>query len=74
MRCQARNHPQPNEMATVATVWTHNQFIDGTTIKGHALGLKIAAGNVPSFVGRQTGGWARPSGIPSLPLKFDGGG
>src|SRR5262249_42858614 len=46
-----------NEMTTVATVWTHTQFIDGTTIKGHALGLKIAAGNVPSFVDLQTGGW-----------------
>src|SRR5262245_14859342 len=46
-----------NEMTTVATVWTHNQFIDGTTIKGHALGLKIAAGNVPSFVDLQGGGW-----------------
>src|SRR5262245_9903830 len=46
-----------NEMTTVATVWTHNQFIDGTTIKGHALGLKIAAGNVPSFVDLRTGGW-----------------
>src|SRR5262249_51108407 len=46
-----------NEMTTVATVWTHAQFIDGTTIKGHALGLKIAAGNVPSFVDLQTGGW-----------------
>src|SRR5215813_13507274 len=46
-----------NEMTTVATVWTHNQFIDGTTIKGHALGLKIAAGNVPSFVDLQTGAW-----------------
>src|SRR5215475_1033179 len=46
-----------NEMTTVATVWTHNQFIDGTTIKGHTLGLKIAAGNVPSFVDLQTGEW-----------------
>src|SRR5262252_7219346 len=46
-----------NEMTTVASVWTHNQFIDGTAIKGHALGLKIAAGNVPSFVDLQTGGW-----------------
>jgi hypothetical protein len=41
----------------VASVWTHNQFIDGTAIKGHALGLRIAAGNVPSFVDLQTGGW-----------------
>lgn len=38
-------------------MWTHNQFLDGTAIKGHALGLKIAAGNVPSFVDLQTGGW-----------------
>src|SRR5262252_7559732 len=46
-----------NEFTTVASVWTHNQFIDGTAIKGHALGLKIAAGNVPSFVDLQTGSW-----------------
>ena len=38
-------------------MWTCNQFIDGTAIKGNALGLKIAAGNVPSFVDLQTGGW-----------------
>jgi hypothetical protein len=46
-----------NEMTTVASVWTHNQFIDGTTIKGQPLQLKIAAGNVPSFVDLATGGW-----------------
>ena len=46
-----------NEMTTVASVWTHAQFLDGTAIKGHALGLRIAAGNVPSFVDLQTGGW-----------------
>ena len=46
-----------NELTTVASVWTHNQFIDGAAIKGHALGLKIAAGNVPSFVDLQTAGW-----------------
>jgi hypothetical protein len=55
------NTPPPkvviNEMTTVASVWTANQFIDGTAIKGHALGLKIAAGNVPSFVDLATGGW-----------------
>jgi len=45
-----------NELTTVASVWTHNQFIDGAAIKGHALGLKIAAGNVPSFVDLQTAG------------------
>ena len=46
-----------NEFTTVASVWTHNQFIDGTAIKGHALGLRIAAGNVPNFVDLATGGW-----------------
>jgi hypothetical protein len=46
-----------NELTTVASVWTHNQFIDGTAIKGPALGIKIASGNVPSFVDLQSGGW-----------------
>jgi hypothetical protein len=46
-----------NEMTTVASVWTNAQFLDGTALKGHALGLKIAAGNVPSFVDLQSGGW-----------------
>jgi hypothetical protein len=46
-----------NEMTTVASVWTHAQFLDGPAIKGHPLGLKIAAGNVPSFVDLQTGSW-----------------
>jgi hypothetical protein len=46
-----------NEFTTVASVWTNNQFLDGTAIKGHALGLHIAAGNVPNFVDLETGGW-----------------
>jgi hypothetical protein len=46
-----------NEMTTVASVWTHAQFLEGEAIKGHALGLRIAAGNVPNFVDLQTGGW-----------------
>ncbi len=46
-----------NEFTTIASVWTHNQFLDGTAIKGHALGLRIAAGNVPNFVDLETGGW-----------------
>ena len=45
-----------NEMTTVASVWTNNQFLDGTAIKGPALSLRIAAGNVPNFVDLQTGG------------------
>jgi hypothetical protein len=46
-----------NEMTTVASVWTHAQFLDGSAIKGPSLSLRIAAGNVPSFVDLQTGGW-----------------
>ena len=46
-----------NEMTTVASVWTHAQFLDGTAIKGHALGLRIAAGNAPNFVDLETGGY-----------------
>jgi hypothetical protein len=46
-----------NEMTTVASVWTNNQFLDGTAIKGPSLSLRIAAGNVPNFVDLQTGGW-----------------
>ena len=46
-----------NEMTTVASVWTHAQFLEGTVIKGHALGLRIAAGNVHNFVDLRTGGW-----------------
>jgi hypothetical protein len=46
-----------NEMTTVASVWTHAQFLGGTVLKGHALGLKIAAGNVRNFVDVATGGW-----------------
>ena len=46
-----------NEMTTVASVWTHAQFLDGATIKGAPLSLKIAAGNVPNFVDLKTGGW-----------------
>jgi hypothetical protein len=46
-----------NEMTTIASVWTHAQFFDGAGIKGHALGLRIAAGNVPNFVDLATGGW-----------------
>jgi DNA-binding beta-propeller fold protein YncE len=46
-----------NEMTTIASVWTHNQFIDGTAIKGSPLALRIAAGNVPNFVDLQSGGY-----------------
>ena len=46
-----------NEFTTVASVWTHNQFLEGTALKGHALGLHIAAGNMPNFVDLATGGY-----------------
>src|SRR5271170_7314426 len=46
-----------NEMTTVASVWTNAQFLDGAALKGYALGLRIAAGNVPNFVNFATGGW-----------------
>ena len=55
-----------NEFTTVASVWTNAQFLDGTTLKGHALELKIAAGNVPNFVDLATGGWG---GIIQDPLN-----
>jgi hypothetical protein len=45
-----------NELTTIASVWTHAQFVDGATIKGHALGLRIAARNVPNLVDLTTGG------------------
>ena len=46
-----------NEMTTVASVWTHAQFLNGTAIEGPALSLSIAADNVPNFVDPGTGGW-----------------
>src|SRR6201982_589811 len=46
-----------NEMTTVASVWTHAQFLEGSAIKAPSLGLRIAAGNVPNFVDLQTGSW-----------------
>ena len=46
-----------NEMTTVASVWTHAQFLNDTTLLGQPLGLRIAAGNVPNFVDLETGGW-----------------
>jgi hypothetical protein len=52
-------HVTVNKFTTIASVWTHAQFLDGTAIKGNALGLRIAAGNVPNFVDLTTGGWGR---------------
>lgn len=55
-----------NELTTVASVWTMNQFIDASGIEGPALGIRIAAGNVPSFVDVRTGGWG---GVIQDPLN-----
>jgi hypothetical protein len=46
-----------NELTTIASVWTDAQFLEGATLTGNALGLRIAAGNVPNFVDLTTGGW-----------------
>jgi len=46
-----------NEFTTIASVWTHNQFIEGTAIRGNPLGLRIAAMNVPNFVDVASGGY-----------------
>ena len=50
-------HVVINEMTTVASIWTNAQFLDGARLKGPAVGLRIAAGNVPNFVNPSTGGW-----------------
>ena len=44
-----------NELTTIASIYTAAQFIEGLSIRGNALGLHIAAINVPNFVNLQTG-------------------
>jgi hypothetical protein len=51
------SHVTVNEFTTLGSVWTNAQFLEADALKGPALGLGIAAGNVPSFVDLQTGGW-----------------
>src|SRR5215510_5116552 len=48
-----------NEFTTVASVWTSAQFLEGDALKGHELGLRIAAENVPNFVDLESGGWGQ---------------
>lgn len=45
-----------NELTTVASAWTAAQFLSRAALKGNALGLRIAAGNVPNLVDLETGG------------------
>ncbi len=54
-----------NELTTVASAFTAARFIDGESISGNPLGLRIAAGNVPNLVDPATGGWARCCSIRS---------
>jgi hypothetical protein len=46
-----------DEFTTVASAFTVARFINGESISGNTLGLKIAAGNVPNLVDPVTGGW-----------------
>ena len=46
-----------NKFTTIATAWTHNQVSDGGGLRGAPLPLRIAAGNVPSFVDLASGGY-----------------
>jgi hypothetical protein len=46
-----------NELTTIASVWTNAQFLDGSALSGNAVGLRIAARNVPNFVDVTTGNW-----------------
>jgi len=48
-----------NELTTVASAFTAARFIDGESISGNPLGLRIAAGNVPNLVDPATGGWGK---------------
>lgn len=48
-----------SELTTVASAFTAAQFIKDGSISGNALGLRIAAGNVPNLVDTETGGWGR---------------
>ena len=46
-----------NEFTTVASAFTAARFIQGESISGNPLGLRIAAMNVPNLVNLQSGGW-----------------
>jgi hypothetical protein len=48
-----------NELSTVASAFTAARFIDGESISGNPLGLRIAAENVPNLVDPATGNWGK---------------
>ncbi len=48
-----------NELTTVASAFVAARFINGETISGDPVGLRIAAGNLPNLVDTTTGGWGK---------------
>lgn len=48
-----------NELTTVASAFTAAQFIEGHSIRGNPLGLRIAASNTPNLVDPVTGQWGQ---------------
>ena len=48
-----------NELTTVASAFTAARFINGESISGKPLGLRIAAGIVANLVDPETGGWGK---------------
>ena len=48
-----------NELTTVASAFTSARFINGESISGNPLGLRIAAGNAPNLVDPVTGSWGK---------------
>jgi GAF domain-containing protein len=48
-----------NELTTVASAFTSARFINGESISGKPLGLKIAAGNMPNLVDPVSGAWGK---------------
>jgi hypothetical protein len=48
-----------NEFTTVASAFTAARFIEGDSLSGNPLGLRVAAMNVPNFVDLNTGNWGR---------------
>jgi hypothetical protein len=48
-----------NELTTVASAFVAAQFIQGDSISGNPLGLRIAAGNVANLVDPTTGSWGK---------------
>jgi hypothetical protein len=48
-----------NELTTVASAFTSARFINGESVSGNPLGLRIAAGNAPNLVDPTTGKYGK---------------